>query len=402
MTDLVTAGVVDSASAAGAAGVKGSALRIGLSTTTLEPALTQGRLDGIGVYTQALLNRLPDAGCDVQGYAYPPLRGAGQYTPFTTGTALPHAFSTLVMRDLLLPDRVRLALPVALFHATDYRIVRMACPVVATLHDAITLKHPEWCNPRLRRLKNWVLRMAARRADHVIAHSAFAVTELVEYFGIDERHITVVPCGVAAAWRQPVAAAAVAGTLRQAGLEPGYFLFVGTLQPRKNVDRLLDAYLRLPAAVRRERQCVIVGRAGWRCAATIGRMRRAAAEGERIVWLGAVHGDTVLRHLYAGAGVFVFPSLHEGFGLPLAEAFAAGVPAVVSNTTSLPEVSQGAALESDPHSVDDIAAAMLALARDDALRRRCIAAGHARALHLTWEHTAQKTCAVYRRVLGIS
>src|SRR2546425_536479 len=98
----------------------------------------------------------------------------------------------------------------------------------------------------------------------------------------------------------------------------GYFLFVGTLQPRKNVERILDAYLGLPAAVRRARQLVIVGRAGWRCDDLLKKMQAAMQNGEKIVWLNDLAGAEQLRRVYAGAGAFVFPSLYEGFGIPVA------------------------------------------------------------------------------------
>ena len=376
------------------------ALCIGFATTTIEPSFNHGHLDGIGVYSKALLENLPATGCTVRGFSFPPLRRSPGWGRFSAGQSMPHSFAALTVRDLIAPRQMTLRLPVDLYHATDYRIVRMQCPVVATLHDAITLKHPQWCSPRMRTLKNWVLRGAARKADHVISLSAFAVTELVEYFGIDARRISVVPCGVGERWQQRPCADAIAATLSQFGLEPGYFLFVGTLQPRKNVDRILSAYLSLPAAVRRERPCVIVGRPGWRCEGTIARLRAAAADGERVLWLDRINEEAQLRQLYAAAGVFVFPSLHEGFGIPVTEAFASGVPVVTANTTSLPEVSQGAALEVDPLSVDDIAAAMLALAQDHGLRQRCIDAGHVRASELTWQRTAAMTADVYRKVLA--
>ena len=377
-----------------------SSMRVGLSTTTIEHALTQGRLDGIGVYTNALMQGLPAVGCAVGGFSYPPLRDGGLSRQFSAGRAMPGPYTVLSMRDMLTPSAVRSHMPVDIYHATDYRIVRMTCPVVATLHYAIPLKYPEWCSPRLRGLKNWVQKKAAHNADHVIALSNFAVAELIEYFEVDEKRITVVHCGVGSEWQQTPQAAEVADTLAMYGLERGYFLFVGTLQPRKNVARILDAYLGLPTAVRRARQLVIVGRAGWRCDDVLKKMQAAIQNGEKIVWLNDVAGEEPLRRIYAGAGVFVFPSLYEGFGIPVAEAFACGVPVVTSNTTSLPEVSQGAALEIDPLSVSEIGGAMLSLVQDEALRARCIAAGKERASQLTWHRTAQQTAAVYHAVLG--
>jgi alpha-1,3-rhamnosyl/mannosyltransferase len=270
---------------------------------------------------------------------------------------------------------------------------------VASLHDALPVKHPEWCNPRLRGVKNWLQRKAAQKADHVIALSHFAIDELVDCFGIDERRITVVPCGVDDEWLAPPPAHAVATTLQANGLRPGYFLFVGTLQPRKNVERLLDAYLSLPAAVRAERQLVIVGSAGARSEQVLRRIAAAVQDGANVVWLNHLTDNTELRHVYAGAGVFVFASLYEGFGIPVVEAFASGVPVVASNTTSLPEVTAGAALEVDPLDTGAIADAMLTLARESAVRARCITAGRARAAQLTWNATARLTAAVYRSLL---
>jgi alpha-1,3-rhamnosyl/mannosyltransferase len=287
-----------------------------------------------------------------------------------------------------------------LYHATDYRIVRMDCPIVATLHDALTIKHPEWCSPRMRKLKNWLQAKAARKADHVIAHTHFAIRELVECFGVDERRISVVPAGMDEEWLEAPAPDAMRATLSQYGLQQGYFLTVGTLQPRKNMGRVLEAYLALPPVLRAKRQLVIVGQPGWRSENLQAQIRAAQQHGENVIWLDKLTSHEQLRHVYAGAGVFVFPSLYEGFGIPVAEAFASGVPVIASNTTSLPEATMGAAVEVDPLSVQEIGAAMLELARDDALRARCIAAGKKRAIGLTWAECARKTAAVYHQLLS--
>lgn len=364
----------------------------------IEPGLTGGRLDGIGTYTRALLDHLGGAGCDVSGYSWPRFRGDA--SSISIGHAFPQSFEAATLADLLTPAANRVHMPADIFHVTDYRIVRMDCPVVATLHDALPIKYPEWCSPRLRQAKNWLQKKAARKADHVIALSHFAIPELVECFGVDERRISVVGCGVGDEWLQPGDPARVAATLDQNGLRPGYFLFVGTLQPRKNIDRLLDAYLALPAAVQSERQLVIVGGTGWRCEELVKRLGTLRQDGRNVVWLSQVKGNDSLRQLYLGAGVFVFPSLYEGFGIPVVEAFSSGVPVVASNSSSLPEVTQGAAIDVDPLDTGAIGEAMLALVSDAALRARCIAAGHARARQLTWRETAVRTAAVYHTVLS--
>jgi alpha-1,3-rhamnosyl/mannosyltransferase len=370
-------------------------MKVGLSTTMIEPALTGGRVDGIGVYTRALQQHLPALGAQVQGFSFPAL---GRHHAMSVGRAFARSYEVNSLFDLARfgPQ----AMPIDVFHATDYRIVRMDCPVVATLHDAVPIKFPEWCTPRLRGLKNWLQKRAAQKADRVIALSHYAVTELVECFGVQPERITVVPMGVGQEWLAAPDAAAVAATLAQHHLQPGYFLFVGTLQPRKNVERILAAWQSLPPAMQEAHPLVIVGRAGWQCDTLLAQIKAAQQNGAKLHWLADIADETTLRHLYAGAGVFVFPSLYEGFGMPVLEAFAARVPVLTSNTTSLPEVVQDAAWQVDPTSVGQIAEAMGQLVQDEALRQRLIQQGWHRVQQLTWQQTAQQTTAVYRAAMA--
>jgi alpha-1,3-rhamnosyl/mannosyltransferase len=136
------------------------------------------------------------------------------------------------------------------------------------------------------------------------------------------------------------------------GLAPGYFLFVGTLQPRKNVERIVAAYKSLPSELQEERHLVIAGQAGWGSASLLTQIQSLQQEG-KCSWLKYVAAED-LKTLYQCAGAFVFPSLWEGFGIPVLEAFASRVPVITSNLSSLPEVAGDAAILIDPYSVSDL------------------------------------------------
>ena len=371
-------------------------MRIGLSTSAIEPVYTNGRLDGIGVYTNQLKRGFELSNQIVQGVSFPKL-GFSQ-SVMSKGKVFPVPYSVAATASLISGGLIKYNLDVDVFHTTDYRVLPMACPVVATLYDAIPLKHPEMSNSRFRKIKNYTRKSVAKFADHVIAISAFSVKELVEFYEVPETKISVVHCGVEKAWLEAVSTEELNNTLQIYGLEQGYFLFVGTIQPRKNIQRVLDAYLKLPKAIQKERRLVVVGKAGWECDDIIFRLK-ALEKTNNILWLNNVASQDELRCLFSGAGVFVFPSLYEGFGLPVLEAFACGVPVVTSNTTSLPEVSNGIALEVNPESVDEISSAMLCLIQDEVERAERIKLGKVRAESMTWNKTVERTLNVYRKLI---
>lgn len=367
-------------------------MRVGLSTRTIEPALTQG-LDGIGVYTAALAAHLPPLGVQVSGYAFAEAgRPALQQSRY-----LPHSYRWYLAHGLVgSPARVRA--PVDIFHFTDYRVAPCAVPSVATVHDAIALKYPEWVSPRLRRLKNIVLKKMVGKADLFVAVSQFAVQELQEYFGLPLDRIRVVPCGIDESWLAP-ADPQDAGLRERHGIPASpYFLFVGTFQPRKNLERIIAAYLALHVDIREQHPLLIIGKPGWDCAQTVATLENAIAVGHNIVWLPGLRERSALRAAYTGALALVFPTLYEGFGIPVVEAFASRTPVLTARAGSLPEVAGDAAVLVDPYRAEEISDAMTRLANDAGLRRTLAEAGYRRAGTFTWQQTAARLKNVYQEL----
>lgn len=374
---------------------------IGLSANVLAADRGSARHDGIGVYTQALEHELVAMGIPVSRVSAPTLRrwlrgSRGPNEPaFRYPLSLEIARTALTGRCALGGAAVEAAVDV--YHATDYLVPQLRrTPVVATVYDAIPLAHPEWANQRLRRIKNRLLRASVSRADLVIAISKAAVGELVEFYGVPEARVRVVPLGVDPRWTEPPPVETVRETLARHRLEPGFFMFVGTLQPRKNLETLLAAYDRLPAHVVRDRQLVIVGKYGWGAESLRLELIRRTAAG-RCVWLDYVDAG-MLRGLYSAAGAFVFPSLAEGYGLPVLEALAAGLPIVASDLPVLREVAGNMARFVPARDADAMAAAMLAAAGDaqtDSVRE----ARRAHARGADWRTCARRTVEVYRELL---
>ncbi len=373
---------------------------VGLSSNVLESRAAFGQPDGIGTYTLELERALTFNGVTVRRIGAPVRAGARFVRAVDASISfplpLPYLAAAASAMRIPLPFGAGVEREIDIYHATDYIVPRLArTPVVATVYDAIPILHPEWANPRLRRVKNWLLRNCVQNADLVIAISRAAVDELVDAYRIPRERIRVVPLAVDASWFVQMDEASIRRVLAARGLQPGYFLHVGTLQPRKNLDALISAYERLPDDIREIRQLVLVGKYGW--AAEALRLRlEALRAGNRVVWVDYVERDE-LQALYHGAGAFVFPSLAEGFGLPLLEAFATGLRVIASDVASLREVAQLHARYVSPHEIDALAHEMarVHVEPDDAnalLARR----DHAR--RFDWATVATHTLGIYREL----
>ncbi|MBN1976448.1 MAG: glycosyltransferase family 4 protein [Anaerolineae bacterium] len=284
-----------------------------------------------------------------------------------------------------------------LFHATEHLLPPLrSIPTVLTVHDLIFRHLPEHHKPLNRWYLNLALPLYCRRANHIIAVSEHSKRDLVAAYGVAEEEVTVVYEAADPRFRlQPTQA--VMDVRARYGLPERYLLFVGTIEPRKNLSRLLAAF----EAVRAEGLTdglVVVGKRGWLYGGFFTRLEESPAK-DAVILPGYVP-DEDLPAFYAGAQALILPSVYEGFGLPVLEAMACGTPVAASNASCIPEIGGEAALYFDPLDLEAMVEAMRRLLRDAGLQGEMRACGLAQSARFSWERAAAETQAVYEAVLA--
>ena len=268
---------------------------------------------------------------------------------------------------------------------------------VVTVHDLGYLRYPDAHTAGARHYLDWSTRWNAHQATAVLADSEATRADLVRFYGAVIEKIHVVYLGRDAGLKQVSDPLCLANVRARYGLARRYLLYVGTLQPRKNLERIVHAFERIcdrPELA--ELQLVLAGKQGWLYETLYSQVVRAGLQG-RVIFPGYV-ADEDLGALLSGATAFVFPSLYEGFGIPVLEAGGCGVPVITSNTSSLPEVAGDAALLVDPLDVDAIADAMYRLVTDEALRAELARRGFENVKRFSWDKCARETLAVLEGV----
>ncbi|NYH27619.1 glycosyltransferase family 4 protein [Paraburkholderia bryophila] len=373
-------------------------MKLILSVDALAPVLT-----GIGRYAWELASRVPE------------VAGVESVRMFRNGRWIANA------ADLLLPAptvgrprprktlRSKLKLPGwarelemkracrrSAFHGPNYFLPPYAERGVVTVHDLSVFKFPETHPPeRIRHFERDFFR-SVEQATHLITDSEATRNELIVFLGCASDKVTAVPLGVSRQFA-PHDHDKVAAFLRRYDLATGgYALCVSTLEPRKKIESLLRAYRTLPTAVREAYPLILVGGSGWLSESLHQQIERFTNEGW-LRYLGFVP-EADLHLLYAGARAFLYPSIYEGFGLPVLEAMASGVPVVTSDRTSLPEVTQGAALLIDPDNIDALGEAVEKALCDEIWRNQAKTRGLTVAQRYSWERCIDATVAVYRNI----
>ncbi len=361
------------------------------------------RRAGLGRYAESLTRALVAAQPDRYGLFYNRERGveplAGlEHLPTRTVALGYKPWRMLVWLGQLVRVGLDRFFPDAeLFHATEHLLLPLrSVPTVLTVHDLIFRHLPEHHKPLNRWYLNLTLPLYCRCASHVIAVSECTRRDLITAYGLPPEKITVIHEAAAPRFRiQPPEA--IADVRTRYNLPDRYLIFVSTIEPRKNLTRLLAAFETLRAEDLTD-ALVIVGRRGWLTDDFFAALERSPAR-DAVIFPGYVPDDD-LPAIYAGAQVSVFPSLYEGFGLPVLEAMACGVPVATSTASSIPEVGGDAALYFDPTSVDEIIETTRNLLRDTALCEEMRARGLTQAARFSWRRAASETQRVYDAVLA--
>ncbi len=398
-------------------------MRIALLTQSIAPPLT-----GIGRYAFELATRLPAMdGIDrceflndfrwttpeaiaavgaVQSGTSPQSSGASRFSALRQRVARSYlaskSYSFLAARcidrnvDVRRPD---------LLHSPNFYAPQVTCPLVVTVHDLSVLDHPEW-HPRARsKLLAIELSRLHERACRVIVDSQHAANRLTTLTQIPPDRVSVVYLAAGAQYLPKLVSSAggrnagmVAAFKSRLRLPDAFALCVSTLEPRKNLIRLLRAYRALDRALRSTIPLVLVGSRGWQDQEIVAEVARAEGEGW-LRYLGYV-SESDLPLLYASCTAFAYPSLYEGFGLPVLEAMQSGAPVITSNASSLPEVGGDAVIYCDALKEDSIQQALTAILRDANLRQDLSARGIAQSRRFSWHRTATETVRSYKLAIS--
>lgn len=363
---------------------------VGYDATTVA-----GQLSGVGYYTARLLASLANGAGT--GLVDRLVVLSNRAVEVADAPRLQHLEdgrfpSRAVWMQLVLPALLRRLRP-DVVHYTNYLApVHADVPYVVSIHDMSVALMPHFHTLKKRLLSQRLVPHVARGARLVLTPSESTRRDVVRLLGLDPGRVRVIPYASGPAFRPTPPDGARLAAL---GVEQPYFLYVGTVEPRKNLARALRAFARVASLLPHHR-FVIAGQRGWKYADVLHEVARPELA-PRVTLLGYASEDD-LPALYAGATAFVYPSLFEGFGLPVVEAMACGTPVLTSRTSSLTEIADGAALLVDPLDETALAEGLLRLAHDPGLRADLRARGLARASAFSWDRTGRETALAYREV----
>jgi len=364
-------------------------VRIGFDATILTRPLT-----GVGVYTARLVEALARTARfdEVFIFAHKPLFGLSDELPVNiVSRRSPNAH---IFVQFILP-RLLKEYDIDVLHGPNFYLPLISkTPSVVTVHDLSAQLFPEQHSHK-HRLSQKLLRPSLKKADRIIAVSEATARDIEGFWSGVKNKVKIVYNGIDSDFK-PASDDKISKIRKQYRLPEKFVLFVGTLEPRKNVARLVEAYSdardNLDGA-----KLVIAGGKGWLFDEIFTKVEKLGISDE-VLFTGYIPRED-LPALYSAAEVFCYPSLYEGFGFPPLEAAACGTPVLTSNRSSIPEIMNDAALLVNPESIEEISRGLVRLFRDDGLRKDLIERGQERASMFNWKKTALKTLAIYKNLL---
>ncbi len=376
-------------------------MRIAFNATSLLSPLT-----GIGQYSRELAQGLIDRPDIDTSFFYgtnwsrsvrsAPLPGGGKVLPWLRKN-IPNSYA---LRRAVQQNRfTRVAKPAHfdLYHEPNILSLPFDGPTVITIHDVSWIRHPGAHPVERVRAMDRYFPATLLQASQIITDSQFVRQELLDLFGLPPDSVQSIPLGVDRLFQPLLPAQTLAVMERHRLVHGSYFMTVGTLEPRKNLQTALDAFLSLPAAVRQHYPLLMAGMPGWNSSALEQKIASSERTGDvrRLGYLTRVE----LAQVLSGATALVFPSVYEGFGLPPLEAMACGVPVIASNAASIPEVVGDCGILVDPFDVCGLSEAMRHLAQNADERKAMAEKGLLRSRQYSWEACVEETVQTYHRVL---
>jgi glycosyltransferase involved in cell wall biosynthesis len=360
---------------------------------------------GISRFISTLLEGLAalDSGQEYTAFMHPKEADRASDSPLARATHLRLMGTSLWGADgplrriaweqLALPGALR-TLGIDVFHApANVLPARLPCPSVVTVHDLAFMRYPQFLRPSRRLYQRRFTARSVARATQVVTVSESTKRDVIELMRVPEQRLHVIYPGIAADF-QPVGDPVTLASFRaRHGLPERYLLYLGTLEPRKNLLTLIEAYARLRGLLADAPPLVLAGAKGWYYKSLFSRVRVLGLE-HVVIFPGYVARDEQ-RLWYAGAELFVFPSLYEGFGLPVVEALACGTPTITSNVSSLPEVAGDVARQVDPRNAEALAHVLREVLADGAARVRMARAGPAWASQFSIARMARAYATIY-------
>lgn len=362
-----------------------------------------GKKVGLGTYTSNLVRGLVSLGREVEYFLYLTKDSTSQLDSRINKRTAWGSLENHTIGDFwehfVLPYELRNQ-SMGVYHGTNGRLplLKLETRYVLTVHDLIPTIFPDSCTRTFRFYMDKVTRVSARRADIVIVPSRSTKRDVVSLLGLSHEKVRVVYEGVNERFRVLKKKTCLGNLENKYGVRKGFILFVGRLEPRKNVLGLLSSFKLLMDQEHFDSQLVLVGGKTWIHEQITDSVQKKGLNG-KVVFIHDADNEE-LPQLYNAASVFVLPSLYEGFGLPLLEAMACGIPVVASNVSSIPEVTGEAAAFVDPLDSQSITNGLKAVLLDADFREKLIQKGLERSRNFSWEKTARKTLRIYEECLG--